>query len=105
MNTKVLGKDYTPSKFKVTGKENYRRGCPTAVWWLPQPLPSLLHWPGQDKMKIASLEAFHQYHIRGALPGSSNVWRKVTKLPEEGAPPQGLVDDRQPRPEERCQMW
>ena len=65
MNTKVLGKDYTPSKFKVIGKENYRRGCPTAVWWLPQPLPSLLHWPGQDKMKIACLEAFHQYHIRG----------------------------------------
>ena len=60
MNTKVLGKDYIPSKFKVIGKENYRRGCPTAVWWLPQPLPSLLHWPGQDKMKIACLEAFHQ---------------------------------------------
>ena len=39
------------------------------------------------------------------MPGSSNVWRKVTKLPEEGAPPQGLVDDHQPRPEERCQMW
>ena len=48
-------------------REKYLRVCPIVVWLLPQPQPSLLHWPRQDTMTTDNISCSKYYWKRSKL--------------------------------------